>query len=86
MENQTKPNDDKETYGKIQEGFFLREHIGDGATPDGKKFELALTLGQRSPIIVCGQRAFVLSWNAICNLASASGLFENEEAADNGKK
>lgn len=69
----------KETYGKIIKGSILREHVGDGTTPNGKKFELALELAQCSPIVICENRIFVLSWNEICNMANAAGLFENKE-------
>lgn len=69
--NQTAP------YGKVEKGLFMRQHVGDGKTPDGKPFEICQTLSG-SPLILYGNRGFSLSWNDICNMAADAGLFDEE--------
>lgn len=76
----------KPKYGTIQEGFFLREYVGEGTTPDGQKFELAISCGNAAPLVLVKSRAFILSWNDICKLAEDAGLFQNQtEGGSNGK-
>lgn len=53
-------------------------------TKDGIKFELCLSASSSAPIVICGKRAFILSWNDILNLAERAGLFKTEEQR-NGK-
>lgn len=47
-------------------------------TKDGIKFELCLSASSSAPIVICGKRAFILSWNDILNLAERAGLFKTE--------
>lgn len=47
-------------------------------TKDGIKFELRLSASSSAPIVICGKRAFILSWNDILNLAERAGLFKTE--------
>ena len=42
------------------------------------KFELCLSASSSAPIVICGKRAFILSWNDILNLAERAGLFKTE--------
>jgi len=70
-------NSQNQVYGKIiKGGFFLHQYVGEGTTPDGKKFELATTMGN-NPMVVYGNNVYVLSWNDICNMAVDAGLFED---------
>lgn len=74
----------QETIGKIETGYFFRQYVGEGKTEDGIKFELCLSASSSAPIVICGKRAFILSWNDILNLAERAGLFKTEEQG-NGK-
>lgn len=51
--NQTKPR-----YGKIEEGYFLCMHVGDGTASNGTQFEVATTMNG-APMVRLGKRAFV---------------------------
>ena len=79
MNNQTEQKEtENTTYGKIIKGdFFLRQHVGDATTPDGKEFEIATTLNS-APLIVYRNKAFALSWEDICNMATDAGLFKED--------
>lgn len=73
-----KQNNETQTYGKIEKGgFFLRQYVGEATSSDGKKFEIATTM-QGEPLIVYGNKMFKLSWNDICNMAEAAGLFKED--------
>lgn len=73
--------DEQPKYGKIKEGFFLRQYIGEGETESGIKFELATSASSCIPIVLIdnekntAKKAFILSWDDIVNLANAAGLF-----------
>ena len=68
----------KQVYGEIlRDGFFLRQHVGEATSPDGKKFELATTM-KNNPMILYGNKAYILTWNDICYMASEAGLFEED--------
>ena len=74
--NEQNEQTQKQVYGEIlQGGFFLRQYVGEATTPDGKKFELATTM-KNNPMVVYGNKVYVLTWNDICNMASEAGLFE----------
>ena len=82
MEKENKINSNtqsQEIIGEIKTGYFLREYLGEGMLDDGRKFELCVSAGSQSPMILFGKRAFILSWNDICNLAERAGLFAPEE-------
>ena len=68
-----------EKVGKIETGYFFRQYVGEGKTEDGTEFELCLSASSSAPIVICGKRAFILSWNDILNLAERAGLFKTEE-------
>ena len=70
---------DPEKVGEIKTGYFFREYVGEGTLDDGRNFELCVSAGSQSPMILFGKRAFILSWNDICNLAERAGLFAPEE-------
>ena len=73
-----KQSNETQTYGKIEKGgFFLRQYVGEATSSDGKKFEIATTI-QGEPLIVYGNKMFKLSWNDICNMAEAAGLFKED--------
>ncbi len=73
-----KRNNETQTYGKIEKGgFFLRQYVGEATSSDGKKFEIATTM-HCEPLIVYGNKMFKLSWNDICNMAEAAGLFKED--------
>lgn len=68
----------KQVYGEILKGgFFLHQYVGEATTSNGKKFELATTM-KNNPMIIHGNKAYVLTWNDICNMASDAGLFEDD--------
>lgn len=66
--------------GKIKEGFFLRQCVGDGTTGSGIRFELAVSASSFCPMVLVGNKAFILSWKDICGLADRAGLFADEES------
>lgn len=68
----------QEKIGKIETGYFFRQYVGEGKTEDGTEFELCLSASSSAPIVICGKRAFILSWNDILNLAERAGLFKTE--------
>ena len=68
-----------EKVGEIKTGYFFRQYVGEGKTEDERKFELCVSAGTQEPMVTLGKRAFILSWNDICNLAERAGLFKTEE-------
>lgn len=78
--NQTKPQ-----YGKIEEGYFLCVHVGDGTASDGTQFEVVTTMNG-APMVRLGKRAFILSWQEICQMAEDAGLFNKGAGDVAGKK
>ncbi len=66
--------------GEVKEGFFLRQCVGDGTTENGIRFELAVSASSLCPMVLVGNKAFILSWNDICGLAERAGLFADEES------
>lgn len=69
----------QETIGKIRPGCFFRKYVGEGKTEDGTEFIFCLSAISSVPVVICGNRAFILSWNDILNLAKRAGLFKTEE-------
>lgn len=65
-------------FGTIEKGgFFLRQYVGKATSSDGKEFEIATTM-HGEPLIVYGNKMYKLSWNDICNMAEAAGLFKED--------
>ena len=71
--------DGEKKIGKVKEGFFLRQFVGDGITGSGMKFELAVSAANLSPMVLVGTKAFILSCNDIFDLAERAGLFTEEQ-------
>lgn len=78
--------DGEKKIGKVKEGFFLRQFVGDGITGNGTKFELAVSAANLSPMVLVGTKAFILSWNDICDLAERAGLFTEEQRTVTGNE
>lgn len=72
--------EDETKVGEVKEGFFLRQCVGDGTTENGIRFELAVSASSLCPMVLVGNKAFILSWNDICGLAERAGLFADEES------
>lgn len=70
--------DKKDTIGKVTKRMFFSVYVGDGETPDGKKFELLINAGSSAPIVQHEDKKFYLTWNDILTLAEKAGLFEKE--------
>ena len=66
---------EKKKYGKIIEGFVLREHVGEGTTADGKEFEISVAVNM-SPLVKYKKKFYSLSWDDILHLAEEKGLFD----------
>lgn len=65
-------------YGTIEkDSFIFRQYVGEATASDGKKFEIAMTM-RGEPLIVYGNKMYRLSWNDICNMAEAAGLFKED--------
>lgn len=75
MKWKKKPTKVNRNTEKIEEGFFFREYVGDGESSDGTKFKLATTMN-REPMVLIGNRVFILSWKDICRIAEDAGLFD----------
>lgn len=67
--------EEKKIIGRISEGYFLRQYVGEGTDDKGNKFELSISM-KGSPLIIRGNKAFILEWKDIINLAENAGLFE----------
>ena len=66
-------------YGRITEGFVLREFVGNGDLSfDGGTVQFALSTGAATsaPMVTFENRTFVLEWEDIIELASIAGLFD----------
>lgn len=55
-------------------------HVGDGTASNGTQFEVATTMSG-ALMVRLGKRAFILSWQEICQMVEDAGLF-NKEAGD----
>ena len=61
-------------FGKIRDGLYFRQFVGDGETDKGTKFELCL-INSHVPGVYCNGKTFMLSWEDVLNLAELAGLF-----------
>lgn len=78
MHDNNQTNAANPTYGTIEKNSFIfRQYVGEATTSDGKKFEIATTMSGE-PLIVFGNKMYKLSWNDICNMAEAAGLFKED--------
>ena len=67
-----------EPIGMVKKGRYrLSQYIGEGKTDDGKEFKIEATLNY-APLVVFGDRYFVLSWPDVLMLAEKAGLFAEE--------
>lgn len=66
-----------ETIGKIIDGFFLKQYVGEGEFENGKKFELDV-MNDYSPSVYYNGKTYVLPWKDIVELAELAGLFKSE--------
>lgn len=78
MHDNNHKNTNNSQYGTIEKGSFIfRRYVGEATSSDGKKFEIATTM-RGEPLIVFGNKMYRLSWEDVCNMAEAAGLFQED--------
>ena len=61
--------------GEINQNIYFCQHMGDGETSGGKKFEICIT-PSGTPLVIYGNYTFILTWDDITRLAERAGLFD----------